>query len=47
MLRLNSRPGTRSTVDPQLRAEMVEEFRADVELLSGLVKRDLSSWLRA
>ena len=47
MLRLNSRPGTKSTVDPQLRAEMVEECRADVELLSRLVKRDLSSWLTA
>jgi hypothetical protein len=47
MLRLNSRPGTKSTVDPLLRAEMVEECRADVELLSRLVKRDLSSWLTA
>jgi hypothetical protein len=35
----------REAVSPELHAEMVETFRADVEKLSRIVGRDLSHWL--
>ena len=42
---LNSRPESRSEVDPGLRRRLVETFAADVERLSALLGRDLSTWL--
>ena len=35
----------RQDVSPELKAELIAFFRADVELLSTLLKRDLSHWL--
>ncbi|HEY8178603.1 MAG TPA: hypothetical protein VIH19_08430, partial [Candidatus Limnocylindria bacterium] len=44
--RLNARPQDRATMDPQLRARLVEDLRPEVERLSGMVGRDLGLWLQ-
>jgi len=46
ILEINKRPGARLTLDPRLRAEMVEEFSDDVELLGDLLGRNLCSWVK-
>ena len=43
--RLNTTRATRSAMDPALRTRLVEHFRLDIELLSELIERDLSSWI--
>lgn len=43
--RFNTAPREKSALSPTLRAEMVDTFREDVELLSLLIGRDLSRWL--
>ena len=42
---LNSKPSARRSISPELRAELVEFFRKDVEKLGKLLGRDLSQWL--
>jgi len=37
---------TPTGVDPQVRAELVEEFRVEILQLQDLIDRDLSAWLR-
>ena len=44
--RLNARPQERATMDPQLRARLIEDLRPEVERLSGMVGRDLGFWLQ-
>jgi hypothetical protein len=41
---LNSRPQRRPHMDAELRAQLVAEFRPEVERLSSLLGRDLSMW---
>jgi hypothetical protein len=43
--RLNTTRATRTTLDPALRARMLEHFSPDIERLSVLIGRDLSGWL--
>jgi hypothetical protein len=43
--RLNTTRATRATLDPALRARMLEHFSADIQRLSRLIERDLSGWL--
>ncbi len=43
---LNRRPARRKPLAPELRSELIEAFRDDVELLSRILKRDLSHWLQ-
>jgi len=43
--RLNTTRTTRTTLDPALRARMLEHFSPDIEKLSRLIERDLSAWL--
>jgi hypothetical protein len=38
------RPEPRPTLDPELRSELADYFRSDIELLSSLVGRDHTSW---
>lgn len=45
LIAANEGDATRSAIKPALRAELAEYFRSDVELLSGLLGRDLSKWL--
>lgn len=40
----NSKPRPRPPLPPAFRAQLVEEFRGDLELLSRLIDRDLSHW---
>jgi hypothetical protein len=44
--RLNARPQERATLDPGLRARLVEDLRPEIERLSGMIGRDLGFWLR-
>jgi hypothetical protein len=44
--RVNSREATRPALSCGMRSELVQTFRSDVDLLAGLVGRDLSAWLR-
>jgi len=44
---LLSRPDHRPALDPELREEMAEFFRDDVQKLASLLGRDLSHWARA
>jgi Sulfotransferase domain len=44
--RLNVRDAENKAIEPELRAELTNYFRSDLEELSGLVDRDLSDWLR-
>lgn len=41
---LNARPATRRPIRPEFRKHLLETFRADIDLLSELIGRDLSSW---
>jgi len=43
--RLNTTQATRSAMDPELRARLLEHFRPDIEKLAGLIDKDLSPWL--
>lgn len=43
--KLNTTRTTRTTLDPALRARMLEHFSPDIEKLAGLIGRDLSGWL--
>jgi hypothetical protein len=43
--RMNTSRSKREKLDPALRARMLEHFRPDIEKLSGLIGRDLSSWM--
>ncbi len=43
--RLNTTRATRVTLNPALRARMLEHFRPDITKLSALIERDLSGWL--
>jgi Sulfotransferase domain len=45
-LRLNSAEPLDESIEPQLKAELADYFRSDVEELSALVDRDLTGWLR-
>ncbi len=45
LLHLNSRPITRKRISPELRAELADFFREDVQKLSKLLGRDLSHWV--
>ena len=42
--RLNTRRSPRRAIEPALRTRLEEYFREDVQLLSGLIGRDLSEW---
>jgi hypothetical protein len=44
--RLNSRPPVQHVLSPELRAELANYFRDDIEQLSALLRRDLSGWLQ-
>jgi hypothetical protein len=46
LLRLATRPAVREPLDPALEQRLVAEFRDDVLLLSELLHRDLSGWLK-
>jgi hypothetical protein len=43
--RLNTTRATRTTLNPALRARMLEHFSPDIQHLSALIGRDLSGWL--
>ena len=43
--RLNSVPYRHENISVQMRAEMIRSFKADVEKLSFIINRDLTSWL--
>jgi len=43
--RLNTTQASRSVMDPELRARLVEHFRPDINHLAELIDRDLSQWL--
>jgi hypothetical protein len=43
--KLNNQPSPRVEIDPVLKAELREYFKADIMKLSGLIERDLSKWL--
>jgi hypothetical protein len=43
--RLNTTRATRTTLDPALRARMLQHFSPDIKKLSELIERDLSGWL--
>lgn len=43
--RLNTTRATRTTLDPALRARMLDHFSPDIKQLSSLIGRDLSGWL--
>jgi hypothetical protein len=43
--RLNTTRTKRTGLEPALRARMLEHFGQDIKKLSGLIDRDLSSWL--
>lgn len=43
---LNARRVARPEIDPALRTSLQGYFREDIQLLSGLIQRDLSEWLR-
>ena len=43
---LNRREARRKPLPPELRRELIEAFRDDVELLSRIMNRDLSHWLK-
>jgi hypothetical protein len=45
--RLNVAAGARKGISADFRRELSEYFRSDVELLSALIERDLTSWLRS
>ena len=45
LLLLNSKPSTRKRISPELHAELADFFREDVQKLSKLLDRDLSSWV--
>ena len=42
----NERAESRPTLSPEFRKRLVEEFRPDIERLSGLIECDLSDWLK-
>ncbi|MEI7844897.1 MAG: sulfotransferase [Chloroflexota bacterium] len=44
--RLNTTRATRNSLDPALRARMLEHFTPDIIRLSGMIDRDLSGWLK-
>ena len=46
-LRLNTTYGPRPPMDPELRRRLLKEFEPEVEELSSLLGRDLSSWCKA
>ena len=43
--RMNTTRASRTTLDPALRARMLEHFSPDIKKLSVLIERDLSPWL--
>lgn len=43
--RLNTTRATRTTLDPALRARMLQHLSPDIKKLSELIERDLSGWL--
>jgi Sulfotransferase domain len=45
LLRMNSRAQRRTAMDPQLRAQLTEEFAPEVQRLASLIDRDLSAWM--
>jgi sulfotransferase family protein len=45
LLNLNSKPSDRKRISSELSAELTDYFRADVQLLSKLLGRDLSYWV--
>jgi hypothetical protein len=45
LLLLNSKPSNRRRISPELRAELIEFFREDINKLSKLLERDLSYWI--
>jgi len=45
--KLNARRSPRNPIDPALRARLQEYFRDDIQILSGLIGRDLSAWTRS
>jgi hypothetical protein len=47
LLELNSRARGRAEMDPQLRAQLIEEFAPEVRKLASLIDRDLTAWLPA
>ncbi|MEP6468458.1 MAG: sulfotransferase [Chloroflexota bacterium] len=47
LLELNSRARHRAEMDPQLRAQLIEEFAPEVRKLASLIDRDLAAWLPA
>jgi hypothetical protein len=46
LTRLNTRDADPGGLDPAMRAELIERFREDIALLSGLTGRDLDHWLQ-
>lgn len=45
LVRLNTREVQRTPIDPDLRAELVEEMRPDIQRLAAMIDRDLTHWL--
>ena len=45
MLDMNSEAKPRAPMDPQLRRQLLAEFKPDIERLASLIGRDLSAWL--
>ncbi|MBT3337370.1 MAG: hypothetical protein HN975_06050 [Anaerolineae bacterium] len=43
--RLNTMPKKRTELDPEFRAYLISYFREDIEKISHLLNRDLSTWL--
>lgn len=46
LLDLSSRPGVRANLSPNVRALLSSEFQPEVRLLSELLARDFSNWLK-
>jgi hypothetical protein len=45
LLEMNSQAKPRAPMDPELRRQLLEEFRPEIERLGRLIDRDLSAWL--
>jgi hypothetical protein len=46
MLEMNSEARPRPPMDPELRRQLLDEFRPEIERLGRLIERDLSAWLQ-
>jgi sulfotransferase family protein len=46
LLQMNSEAKPRAPMDPDLRRQLLEEFRPEIERLGRLIDRDLTAWLQ-